>query len=273
MCRKRGKPCRADGSDEGGCQRAAPACRDGDRCGVGTDRPGGCVERHGSVALRDPTSLRHQKPQLYLEPITRTIPTSEPAAEADATYRLVRADWHKHLTLAEATQAHPYQLPASPKLVQAMQQLRNQPELATNAQQALDGLLNDHTSFQNDREHIQTYQADASHAWKRHKSLQEIAREFTSQNIRLEDNDSYTKWKERALRLADAGEDILADQKRYSIHLDRRPDSTQRIREHVKRLNATLGREEASIRRQRQQSLSESEKTGKRCGRHHSMKL
>ena len=27
----------------------------GDRCGVGTDRPGGCGERHGPVALRDPS--------------------------------------------------------------------------------------------------------------------------------------------------------------------------------------------------------------------------
>ena len=154
-----------------------------------------------------------------------------------------------------------------------MQQLRNQPSLATNAQKALDGLLNDHTRFQHDREHLQTYLADVDHEWKRHQSLQEIAQEFSSQNIRLEDIDSYTQWKERALRLANAGEDMLADHKRYNIHLDDSPDAARRIREHVKRLNAALGREEASIRHQRQQSLSEDEKTSKRRGRHHNMKL
>ena len=69
------------------------------------------------------------------------------------------------------------------------------------------------------------------------------------------------------------GEDILADHKRYSIHLDERPDSARRVREHVRRLNTALGREEATIRHQRQQSLSEDEKTSKRRGRHHSMKL
>ena len=101
-----------------------------------------------------------------------------------------------------ATQAHPYQLRASAELIQAMQELRNQPNLATNAQQALDTLLNDHTRFQHAGEHIQTYLTDVGQAWKQHQNLQEIAQEFSSQNIRLEDIDSYSQWKERALRLA-----------------------------------------------------------------------
>ena len=79
-----------------------------------------------------------------------------------------------------ATQAHPYQLRASAELIQAMQELRNQPNLATNAQQALDTLLNDHTRFQHAREHIQTYLTDVGQAWKQHQNLQEIAQEFSS---------------------------------------------------------------------------------------------
>ena len=50
------------------------------------------VDALNAALGRDPTSLRQQQPQLYLEPITRAIPTSEPAAEADASYRRVRTD-------------------------------------------------------------------------------------------------------------------------------------------------------------------------------------
>ena len=172
-----------------------------------------------------------------------------------------------------ATQAHPYQLRASAELIQAMQELRNQPNLATNAQQALDTLLNDHTRFQHAREHIQTYLTDVGQAWKQHQNLQEIAQEFSSQNIRLEDIDSYSQWKERALRLADAGEDIVADKERYGLHLDHCPDDAKRIRASVARLNAAIGRDEASIRRERRQTLSEDEKTAERRSQRHGIKL
>ena len=50
------------------------------------------VDALNAALGRDPTSLRQQQPQLYLEPITRAIPTSEPASEADASYRRVRTD-------------------------------------------------------------------------------------------------------------------------------------------------------------------------------------
>ena len=136
-----------------------------------------------------------------------------------------------------------------------------------------DTLLNDHTRFQQAREHIQTYLTDVGQAWKQHQNLQEIAQEFSSQNIRLEDIDSYSQWKERALRLADAGEDIVADKERYGLHLDHRPDDAKRIRASVARLNAAIGRDEASIRRERRQTLSEDEKTAERRSQRHGIKL
>ena len=115
---------------------------------------------------QESTSLRQQQPHLYLQPITRPIPTSEQAAEADATYRRLRAQWHKHVALADATHTHPYHLDGHAEFINAMHNLRNQPDLATNAQQALDTLLHDHTRAQQDRQHIHAYLDDAEQPWK-----------------------------------------------------------------------------------------------------------
>ena len=213
---------------------------------------------------RDTSSLHHQQPELYLQPVTRSVPTLDEAKDADASYRRLRDEWHKHVALAESTQTHPYHLEGHAALIDAMRELRNLPDLATNARQALDTLLHDYTHLHRDRQHIHAYLDEAEHALEKYQSFEDTMQTLSPLDVRLEDIAGYGEWKDRTLRLADAGEAILADPERFSIHLDHRPDDARRIRSSVAHLNTALGRDDASERRERHQSLSEDEKTTER---------
>ena len=213
---------------------------------------------------RDTSSLHHQQPELYLQPVTRSVTTLDEAKDADASYRRLRDEWHKHVALAESTQTHPYHLEGHAALIDAMRELRNLPDLATNARQALDTLLHDYTHLHRDRQHIHAYLDEAEHALEKYQSFEDTMQTLSPLDVRLEDIAGYGEWKDRTLRLADAGEAILADPERFSIHLDHRPDDARRIRSSVAHLNTALGRDDASERRERHQSLSEDEKTTER---------
>ena len=220
----------------------------------------------------DTTSLRHQQPELYLQPITRPVPTLDEAKEADASYRRLRDEWHKHVALAESTQTHPYHLKGHAVLIDAMRELRNLPDLATNAQQALDTLLHDYTHLHRDRQHIHAYLDEAEHALEKYQRFKDTEQKLSPLDVGLEDIKGYREWKDRALRLADAGETILADPERYSFHLDDRPDDARRIRSSVALLNTALGRDEASERQERGQDLSEHEENAQRQSTRRSIK-
>ena len=222
---------------------------------------------------RDTTALHHRQPELYLEPITRPLPDSQQAKAADASYRRLRDQWHKHVALAEATQAHPYQVQDHAQLIEAMRELRDQPHLAANARHALDTLVTHHAHAQQTRAEIDSYLTQAAQALETHQNLKDITRKFAAHYIRLENNKTYTEWKARAEKLADAGQAILADRERYRIHLDDRPDTTRRIQTSVQRLNSALGRDGASIRRERRQSLSDDDQTSPGRSYRHGIKL
>ena len=225
-----------------------------------------------SALGHDTTSLRHQQPELYLQPITRPVPTLDEAKEADASYRRLRDEWHKHVALAESTQTHPYHLKGHAVLIDAMRELRNLPDLATNAQQALDTLLHDYTHLHRDRQHIHAYFDEAEHALEKYQRFKDTEQKLSPLDVGLEDIKGYREWKDRALRLADAGETILADPERYSFHLDDRPDDARRIRSSVALLNTALGRDEASERQERGQDLSEHEENAQRQSTRRSIK-
>ena len=226
-----------------------------------------------SALGHDTTSLRHQQPELYLQPITRPVPTLDEAKEADASYRRLRDQWHEHMALAETSQAHPYHLKGHAEFIDAMRELRNQPDLATNAQQALDTLLHDYTPLQQVRQHIHAYLDKAEHALEEYQRFKDTVQELSPLDVGLEDIEGYGEWKDRALRLANAGEAILADPERFSIHLDDHPDDAKRIRSSVALLNTALGRDDASERRERHQPLSEDEKTAERLSQRRGIKL
>ena len=222
---------------------------------------------------RDTSSLRHQQPELYLQPITRPVPTLDEAKEADASYRRLRDEWHKHVALAESTQTHPYHLKGHAVLIDAMRELRNLPDLAINAQQALDTLLHDYTHLHQDRQHIHAYLDEAEHALEKYQRFKDTEQKLSPLDVGLEDIKGYREWKDRALRLADDGEAMLADLQRYGIHLKENPDLAQRIHADVQSLNAAIGRDDASISRERHQSLSEDEKTAERLSQRRGIKL
>ena len=222
---------------------------------------------------QDTSSLRHQQPELYLQPITRPVPTLDEAKEADASYRRLRDEWHNHVALAESTQTHPYHLEGHAALIDAMREIRDRPDLATNAQQALDTLLHDYTPLQQVRQHIHAWLDKAEHALEEYQSFEDTMQRLRPLDVRLEDIAGYSEWKDRTLRLADDGAAILADKERYSIHLDHRPDDAKRIGASVAHLNAAIGRDEASVSRERHQSLSEDEKTAERLSQRRGIKL
>ena len=213
---------------------------------------------------QDTSSLRHQQPELYLQPITRPVPTLDEAKEADASYRRLRDEWHRHMALAETSKLHPYEIQGYTPLIDAMREIRDRPHLDATARNALDTLLHDYAHLHQDRQHIHAHLDEAEHALKEHRRFQDTMHELSALDVRLEDITGYGEWKDRALRLADAGEAILADPERYSIHLDDRPDDARRIRASVANLNAAIGRDEASIRHERRQSLSEDEQIPER---------
>ena len=99
---------------------------------------------------------------------------------------------------------------------------------------------------------------------EKYQRFKDTVQKLSPLDVRLEDIKGYGEWKDSALRLADDGEAILADPERYSIHLDDHPDVAKRIRASVAHLNAAVGRDDASTRRERHQSLSEDEETAER---------
>ena len=221
---------------------------------------------------RDTSSLHHQQPELYLQPVTRSVPTLDEAKDADASYRRLRDEWHKHVALAESTQTHPYHLEGHAALIDAMRELRNLPDLATNARQALDTLLHDYTHLHRDRQHIHAYLDEAEHALEKYQSFEDTMQTLSSLDVRLEVLAGYGEWKDRTLRLADAGEAMLADLQHYRIHLKEIPDLAHRIHADVQRLNAAIGRDDTSIGRERHQSPSEDEKTAERLSQRRGIK-
>ena len=221
---------------------------------------------------RDTTSLHHRQPELYLEPITRPLPDSQQAIDADASYRRLRDQWHEHVALAETSQVHPYQLPGHASLIDTMAQLRDQPLLAAGARDALGTLLAHHADIQQAPADIDDYLKQTARAFQTLRNIEDTAQRFSSLGVTLEDMSVYADWKKRASDLADAGEAMLADRDRYGIHLDDHPDDAKRIRVSVAHLNTALGRDDASKRRERGQDLSEHEENAQRHSTHRSFK-
>ena len=210
------------------------------------------IRELGTALGRDTTSLHHRHPELFLIPITRSLPSSQQAIEADASYRRLRHKWHKHLTLAEATQAHPYEVRNHAPLIDAMRELQDHPHLAGSARHALETIVGDYDHARQARADIDSYLSEAAHTLQQHQNIKDVRREYAALNMRLETNESYTKWKPQARQLVDAGQAILRDRQRYGIYLEEHLETTRRIQTSVQRLNAALGRGEEIAERRSQ---------------------
>ena len=226
-----------------------------------------------SALGRDTSSLRHQQPELYLQPITRPVPTLDEAKEADASYRRLRDQWHRHMALAETSELHPYEIQGYAPLIDAMREIRDRPHLDATARNALDAVLDQHLRIEQARADIDHYLKDTARSFRSLENLKDVAERFSTHGVQLEEIGSYKEWKQRALELAASGKAMLADLQRYGIHLNENPDLAQRIHADVQRLNAAIGRDDASISRERGQDLSEhDEKNAQRHSTHRSIK-
>ena len=221
---------------------------------------------------RDTSSLRHQQPELYLQPITRPVPTLDEAKEADASYRRLRDQWHRHMALAETSELHPYEIQGYAPLIDAMREIRDRPHLDATARNTLDTVLDQHLHIEQARTDIDRYLKDTARSFRSLENLKDVAERFSTHGVQLEAIGSYKEWKQRALELAASGKAMLADRQRYGIHLKENPDLAQSIHADVRRLNAALGRDDASISRERHQSLSEDEKTAERLSQRRGIK-
>ena len=225
-----------------------------------------------SALGRDTSSLRHQQPELYLQPITRPVPTLDEAKEADASYRRLRDQWHTHLALAETSELHPYEIQGYATLIDAMREIRDRPHLDATARNALDAVLDQHLRIEQARADIDRYLKDTARAFRSLENLKDVAERFSTHGVQLEKIGSYKEWKQRALELAASGKAMLADRQHYGIHLNENPDLAHRIHADVQRLNAAIGRDDTSISRERGQSPSEDEKTAERPSQRRSIK-
>lgn len=153
--------------------------------------PGAWKDVHAAIrelaaALgRDTTTLHHRQPELYLEPITRLPHDSQQAMDADASYRRLRDQWHEHVALAEDIEAHPYEVQDHAPLIDAMRELRNLPDLATNARQALDTLFHDYTHLHRDRQHIHACLDEAERALEEYRRFKDTVQKLSPLQVDL----------------------------------------------------------------------------------------
>ena len=209
----------------------------------------------------DTASLRHQHADLYLQPITRPVPTLDEAREADASYRRLRNHWNDHMARAESRNAHPYEIEGYAPLIETIQQLRDRPHLDATARNALSPVLSEHNQVEQARTDIDTYLSDTQDAFSSLASLKKVAEEFEKLDVKLEDIGSYVEWRDSAREFAAAGKEILADRQRHRIHLKQNPELTARIHATVQDLNAALRSDKASIEPQQQKKAARQEQT------------
>ena len=178
----------------------------------------------------DTSSLRHQQPDLYLQPITRPVPTLDDAKEADASYRRLREKLERshgprrcqtHPSLRDPRLRCPDRYhPAAP---------RSHPPGRHRTRRARGPSSSNTPRSNRPRTDIDAYLHDTQRSFRSLTNLKDVAERFKPQGIELKDIGSYAKWRERALGLAGAGKDILADRQHYRIHLKLNPEITARI--------------------------------------------
>ena len=227
-----------------------------------------------SALGHDTTSLRHQQPELYLQPITRPVPTLDEAKEADASYRRLRDQWHKHMALAETSEAPSLRDPGlrSPDRRHARAPRPAPPRRHRTQRPRRPSSTNTTSDIEEARADIDHYLHDTARAFRSLENLKDVAERSAPSTSNWRTSAATQNGRNRPCELAHSGEAMLADLQRYRIHLKENPDLAQRIHADVQRLNAAIGRDDASISRERHQSLSEDEKTAERLSQRRGIK-
>lgn len=189
-------------------------------------------------ALGHPTdSLLHRQPELYLQPVILVDSLSDTLNQAAASYRRLREQWHDHMALAEEHGIHPYRIEGCAALIETMRDVRALPGLQFEGLDSLDTLFAHHAQFHEARAHIDRHLDEAAEALADLARLNNIAQGLKMKPERMPD---YANRTETALRLEQAGQDILASRRRYGIHLKENPDLSRRIRANIRDLDREL---------------------------------
>ena len=222
---------------------------------------------------RDTNSLHHRHPELFLIPIGRSLPEAQQAITADATYRRVRNRWHSHLARADATQAHPYEIRDHGRLIDAMREMRDHPQLAGSARHALETVVADYDHYQQSRTEIGSYLTNADDAMENHRNLTKVRLDYAARDILIEHDKMYSDWIPKAQQLTEAGLAIFENPERHGSYLHENPQAAERLRASLNSLTDALGPHAPSIGLERRQSLSEDEETSQGRSYRHGIKL
>ena len=190
-----------------------------------------------------------QDQHLYLKPITTALPTTNESLQAERDYRLLRQDWHDHISHAHSTNRHPYDSWASEQLINRMTALETSPHLTSETRIALLEQIHTFRHDQKVQHTIDDYLNQSSNILRRHDQLHQITDRLQSTGLKMQDIGAYDELKGRTEHYADIGKHILQDDGgSYSNYLDRSPDIEQRIRNNIERLNVSIGREQTAVR-------------------------
>ena len=210
---------------------------------------------------REPDSLLHREPDLFLKPVTRSPIFLGKAQQDDADYRHLAERWRPLLTLAEEHNIHPFLIDGCDALIEEMRDLRERlPKGATN-HRCLDRIVKRHTQFHVDRARVVLHLDDTDRAVHKLRHLENLSQIRGRLDAPFEGIQDYPDWKERAADLLRSGQDILADRDRYAIHLKQNPDNAERIRANIRTLDAHLNPKPAPPPRQQpQETIEQTEK-------------
>lgn len=189
---------------------------------------------------REPDSLLHREPGLFLEPVTRSPIFLNQPEQDDAAYRRLAERWHALMALADEHRVHPFRIDDCDALVDAMRDLRERPKLGAGARPSLNRIVARHSQFHVDRVRVELHLDDTDRAVSKLRHFENLSQIRGRLDTNVDGMRDYPDWKESAAQLLNSGQDILADPKRYGIHLKENPERAERIRANIHTLDAHL---------------------------------
>ena len=215
--------------------------------------------------IRDPVTL-HLRENVDGPPIPYLTVSSEPElsdrqAALDKQYRDIRKQWHDELSHAHDIGLHPYDVEGTEQLMQNMEKLTDNPDLANNARVSLREQQAQYNGDVEDQQRVSAFLDRASQMLERHEQHTDAAKKLQSTGLSVDDIPTYSEFKSDALNVIKDGQKILEDDwKTYETYLERSPDVRERIRHNIERLNSAIGREHGSLKPETQQELDEQQK-------------
>lgn len=159
------------------------------------------------------------------------------------------------------------------RLIDAMREMRDHPQLAGSARHALETVVADYDHYQQSRTEIGSYLTNADDAMENHRNLTKVRLDYAARDILIEHDKMYSDWIPKAQQLTEAGLAIFENPERHGSYLHENPQAAERLRASLNSLTDALGPHAPSIGLERRQSLSEDEETSQGRSYRHGIKL